>query len=235
MVDAALHRDLRMHLEEIRFLAFGRALPAVLFAVLGYRVLLNLVGQIRAVGPHPGLAAVAAGPLPTSLYLLFCAIPVGVYLVRPRPAARDGRIAARAAGLVGTCMLLAVGALPTPIVFAVPAALSALATPIAILAFSLAIFGLLHLRRNLSIIPEARRLVTSGPYRVIRHPLYAGEMLAAVAVLLPRPGLWGVIALAPYFAVQLLRAHFEEQLLGRAFPQYREYRQHTWRLVPLVW
>ena len=235
MVDAAASRDLRMHLEEIRFLAFGRALPAVLFALLGYRVLLNLLAQIRSVTPHPTLAAVATGPLPTALYLFFCTIPVGIYLTRARPRARDGRPVARAAALVGTCMLLAVGALPAPIVFAVPDAVSGLATPIAILAFSLAIFGLLHLRRNLSIIPEARRLVTTGPYRLIRHPLYAGEMLAAVSLMLARPALWPLVALAPYFAVQLLRAHYEEQLLSRTFPQYLEYRQHTWRLVPLVW
>jgi len=102
-------------------------------------------------------------------------------------------------------------------------------------AFALGVYGLLYLRRSLSIIPEARRLVTRGPYRFIRHPLYAAEILAACALVLARPGLWATLTLVPFIAVQMLRARFEEGLLTRIFPEYRRYAAQTRRLIPLVW
>jgi protein-S-isoprenylcysteine O-methyltransferase Ste14 len=227
--------DLERRVEEIRFLIFGRSLPAVLFALLGWRVLLNVLTQVHALPVHAGVGDVIAGPLTTGVYLLFCVIPVGIYLVRPRPRARDGRAIPRAAGLVGTTMLLVVGAFPNPALLTPPAFIRDIAAPLALGAFVLGVYGLLYLRRSLSIIPEARRLVTGGPYRFIRHPLYAAEILAAVALVLGRPGLWATLTLVPFVAVQMLRARFEEGLLARTFPEYRPYAAHTRRLIPLVW
>ena len=227
--------DLGRRVEEIRFLVFGRSLPAMLFALLGWRVLLNLLSQVRMLPIHAGVGDVLAGPLTTGVYLLFCVIPVGIYLVRPRPRARDGRAIARAAGLVGTTMLLVVGAFPNPVLLTPPAVVRGIAATLALGAFALGVYGLLYLRRSLSIIPEARRLVTGGPYRLIRHPLYAAEILAAFALVLARPGLWATLMLVPFIAVQMLRARFEEGLLSRIFPEYKVYAAHTPRLVPLVW
>ncbi|HEY6468713.1 MAG TPA: isoprenylcysteine carboxylmethyltransferase family protein [Candidatus Dormibacteraeota bacterium] len=227
--------ELGRRVEEIRFLVFGRALPAVLFALLGYRVLMNLLSQVHDLPKHGHLGGILAGPLTTGVYLAFCAIPVGIYLVRPRPKARDGRMVARAAGLVGTTMLLVVGAFPLPVILVPPVLIRDAAVPLTLGAFCLGVYGLLYLRRSLSIIPEARRLVTSGPYRVVRHPLYAAEILAAVALVLARPGLWATLTLAPFIVVQMLRARFEESLLAKSFPEYATYAAHTARLIPFVW
>jgi protein-S-isoprenylcysteine O-methyltransferase Ste14 len=227
--------DLERRVEEFRFLIFGRSLPAVLFALLGWRVFMNLLAQVSALPAHAGVGDVLAGPMTTAVYLLFCVIPVGIYLVRPRPRARDGRAIARTAGLVGTTMLLVVGAFPKPVLFTPPAFIRDISAPLALGAFVLGVYGLLYLRRSLSIIPEARRLVTGGPYRFIRHPLYAAEILAACALVVPKPGLWATLTLVPFIAVQMLRARFEEGLLTRIFPEYKPYAARTRRLIPLVW
>ncbi|MBV8527803.1 MAG: isoprenylcysteine carboxylmethyltransferase family protein [Candidatus Dormibacteraeota bacterium] len=227
-------KTLRDHVDDVRFLVFGRSLPAVLFGVMGYRVLLILIGQTHDAFAHASAAAVL-GVVPTALYLVFCAIPVGVYLTRSRPRARDGRIAARAAALIGTTMLLFVGILGGPALFTSPAALQVAATLLSVIAFAVGVCGLLALRRNLSLMPEARRLVTSGPYRFVRHPLYAAEILAAAAMVLAHPALWAAVSLAPFVAVQLTRATFEERLLRDTFNDYAANAQRTRRLLPAIW
>ena len=51
---------------------------------------------------------------------------------------------------------------------------------IIILGMLLSIFALLALGRNVSIIPQARKLVRHGPYRLVRHPLYLGELIECI-------------------------------------------------------
>ncbi|MGH7722944.1 MAG: methyltransferase family protein [Candidatus Dormibacteria bacterium] len=223
-------------IEALRLLVFGRLVPATFFALLGYAQLLRVVGAVQALPRPVNAIAVISGPLPGTLYLLFCAIPVAIYVGRPAPRARDGRLLPRAAGLAGTVMLLVVGALPQGVhLYSAPGWVAGMSTALSLLAFTLAVYGLLHLRRSLSIIPEVRRLVTGGPYRVVRHPLYAAEILAACAYAIVNPGLLVVVVLAPFIATQLLRSGFEERLLAEAYPHYLEYARRTRRLVPFVW
>lgn len=222
--------------DALRLLVFGRVVPATFFSVLGFLQFQRLASDVQAL-PHPvTVVAVLSRPLPAALYLLFCAIPVLIYIGRPAPRARDGRMLPRVAGLAGTVMLLVVGALPQgAALYTPPSWLGGVSTAVSVAAFTLAVCGLLYLRRSLSIIPEVRRLVTGGPYRVVRHPLYAAEILAACAFVLVNPGAFAVAVLGPFIAVQLVRSRFEERLLTRAYPHYREYARRTRRLIPFVW
>jgi protein-S-isoprenylcysteine O-methyltransferase Ste14 len=235
-VDATAPRLHTTSTDAVRLFVFGRVLPATLFALLGYAQFQRLVLDIRML-PHPvTVLALLDKPLPAGLYLLFCTIPVFIYVGRPAPRARDGRMLPRVAGLAGTVMLLVTGALPQGIVlYSAPAWFGGVSTALSILAFTVAVFGLLYLRRSLSIIPEARRLVTGGPYRVVRHPLYAAEILAACAFVFVNPVALAAVMLAPFIAVQLLRSRFEERLLTETYPQYRSYARATRRLIPFVW
>ncbi len=235
-LDATAPRLRSTSADTVRLLVFGRIVPATFFALLGYLQFQRLATDVRALPSPVTIVSLLSGPLPAALYLLFCAIPVVIYIGRPAPRARDGRWVPRVAALAGTVMLLVVGALPQGArLYSPPSWLGGLSTALSVVAFAMAVYGLLYLRRSLSIIPEVRRLVTGGPYRVVRHPLYAAEILAACAFVMVNPGALPAAVLAPFVATQLLRSRFEERLLTAAYPEYRQYARHTRRLIPFVW
>lgn len=90
----------------------------------------------------------------------------------------------------------------------------------------------LVLGRSISLLPEARRLVTSGPYALIRHPLYLGEIVAVVGVALQYMSAWAVLLVGLLCVFQLQRMKYEERVLLQVFPEYGEYMARTARLVP---
>ena len=238
---AALPFAQRLHHREyrrwVRFAVFGQAVPAALFAFVGWLQYGHLLQAMAAAAARPSLQEALTGLIPRTLYLVFCCMPVVLYLTRPMPQARDGRFIARAAAFTGTLMLLVVGALfPTHgTMLPFPSWSRDLAPPLSILAFSMGILSMSYLRRNLSIIPEARRLVVTGPYRFARHPLYFAEICAATALLLAAPYRTPAIALVIFIVMQNIRASFEERLLRATFPEYADYARRTRRIVPFVW
>jgi protein-S-isoprenylcysteine O-methyltransferase Ste14 len=91
---------------------------------------------------------------------------------------------------------------------------------------------LLWLGKSFAIMPEARTLVTSGPYKYVRHPLYAAEIVIVLGMILqyqqPSSLLLGGIVIA----LQVARSVHEERVLLQAFPEYEAYRARTRRFVP---
>lgn len=106
-------------------------------------------------------------------------------------------------------------------------------TGVTLLSVGLAIdvWAYLYLARSLSIVAEARALMTAGPYRLIRHPIYFGQFVSQAAawlVLIDRREVWAAFY-AAFVVLQLYRSRVEEQVLEDAFgEEYRAYRQHAW-------
>lgn len=94
-------------------------------------------------------------------------------------------------------------------------------------ATALTVWGFWTLRRSFSITVEVRDLVMSGPYRWIRHPIYAGEILAALAVSIWRFSLLNLFIIALFVVIQALRAKWEEAKLAMVFPGYSVYAAKT--------
>lgn len=99
----------------------------------------------------------------------------------------------------------------------------------------IAVYALACLGRSISIIPQARRLVRTGPYRFIRHPLYAGELIGVFGVVLAGMSIAALPVYLLLVLMQAYRAKQEERLLGEVFPEYREYSQVTARFVPGIY
>lgn len=83
---------------------------------------------------------------------------------------------------------------------------------------------------------RAQTVVDSGPYRYIRHPMYAGMVLFVIGTALMLGSLWGLAATPVLFVLLGLRTLGEEQVLKQDLPGYADYMTRTpWRIVPGVW
>jgi protein-S-isoprenylcysteine O-methyltransferase Ste14 len=91
------------------------------------------------------------------------------------------------------------------------------------------------LGRCFGILPDVRGLVTRGPYRLVRHPLYLGELTAVLGVVLgSRDPLWAGLTWLFCVGLQLVRTGYEERNIRAEFPEYDAYAARTKRLIPGV-
>ena len=96
------------------------------------------------------------------------------------------------------------------------------------------IAALLSLRRSFGIVPANRGIRTQGLYNVVRHPLYASELLTFGGFVIVSPSLWNVSVWLCDFALQVTRAYAEERFLSED-PSYLQYRLRVkYRLIPLI-
>jgi protein-S-isoprenylcysteine O-methyltransferase Ste14 len=99
------------------------------------------------------------------------------------------------------------------------------------------IWGMIHLGTNLTISISTRdehTLITTGPYRWVRHPLYAGGMLESIGVCLVLANVSVVIAAGCFWGLIAYRTGMEEERLSETFGEpYREYRERVGRFVPV--
>jgi protein-S-isoprenylcysteine O-methyltransferase Ste14 len=94
------------------------------------------------------------------------------------------------------------------------------------------VIAIVWLGRCFSVLPEVRGLVTDGPYRFVRHPLYLGEMTACLGLILANPSLRNLAAGAAFAWCQRARMRLEERALVGEFPGYAAYAHVTPALLP---
>lgn len=88
------------------------------------------------------------------------------------------------------------------------------------------------LRSSISLVAQARSLITRGPYRFSRHPIYACYLFQYVGLWVAHWNLALGLMLIVWFALTTIRVHFEESVLRAEFPQYQQYRQAVGLLGP---
>ena len=120
----------------------------------------------------------------------------------------------------------------------VPAAVSLLGELLMVASF-LAMFRVLSenswAAANVSVAAD-QRVVDSGPYAYVRHPMYAGAIWLFAAIPLALGSWWPVVIVVPVVPVLMWRLTDEERVLRRDLPGYAEYvRRVPYRLIPRVW
>ena len=92
-------------------------------------------------------------------------------------------------------------------------------------------YSVWHLRHAFSIEPQARRLVTGGPYGFARHPVYAGYFVQYAGMWLVFPTLPFALVLFAWALLMADRMQLEEGILAEAFPEYSDYRRRVGALL----
>ena len=203
-------------------------LPFLTWVLLG--ALAQLPGLSHADIPMDSVSVIhMAMRLSTIAFLLLLAATV---LLRTRPSAKAAGLEPRISALAGTFLMYGVVFFPRRDLSPVA---EVVATLLTLIGSAGAVVALLQLGRSFSIMAEARRLVISGLYGFIRHPLYLAEELAIIGILMQFLSVWTVLLCIAHLAFQLRRIHNEEKVLASSFPEYAAYQARTARLLPGIY
>lgn len=209
----------------------ARVLGSSWFLVLAFFSAGRLFTQIHAMNT-------ASGPIEwsellcASCLLLFYMTLAWFILLRSPPTAQ-------ADGLLPSLIAFAGTYLPWTIVILAPSGTSTgrgIASATFLLAGAvLMIVVIRHLGRSFSIVPQTRMLVRTGPYAIVRNPLYLAEGLAFLGAVLQYLSPLTVTLFVMQCALQIRRIFYEEDLLRRSLPDYDAYARSTPRLIPCIW
>lgn len=83
---------------------------------------------------------------------------------------------------------------------------------------------------------RGHRVITTGPYAIVRHPMYLGVVLMFLAIPLTLGSVWTFLPVVAMTVLLMVRSGVEERLLRRELPGYEAYMEKTrWRILPRIW
>jgi len=205
----------------------SRAAVTLLFAALASAAWWKAFGNAAKAVDEATLAAWTS-----ALYAVLRAAIVAAFtvLVAVRPPSRR-RSRDPLAFAICAAAILAVVTLEAPAPGAAPARVL-LGEALAVCACGWLLASTVALGRCFGVLPEVRGLIVSGPYRLVRHPVYLGELGACAGLVLASPTPRNLAAGAVFGVAQGIRIRLEERALGHEFAEYLAYAARTPMLLP---
>src|SRR4051794_3857031 len=204
----------------------SRHIPATLFALFTAATGATLVSGVQDALAHPSTRAWLVAGFWLLKTIVVAAFSYFLFVRGPsqRPARAPVAFVACALAMASAVALGEPGSGST--------ATLVVGEGLAVAACAWLLASVLALGRCFGVLPEARGLVTRGPYRVVRHPVYLGELGAAAGLVIGAPVSRNLVAMAALIAAQIVRMRLEERALESAFPEYAAYAARTPRLLP---
>jgi len=191
-----------------------RTIIAILFCTFGYRLL---------------VASAMVLSIATILLVESEVLPAFFIIIRRHSASHSDKLIDWCLGFIGTNVaLLTVPTMPGTFIT------QEWCSIILLLGFSIQVAAKITLGRSFGIVAANRGVKVEGPYRIVRHPIYAGYTIAHIGFLLGFPSLPNLLIYSASFGIQVFRMLREERLLNQD-PNYRAYAARVrYRIVPLV-
>jgi protein-S-isoprenylcysteine O-methyltransferase Ste14 len=206
----------------------GRSALIVLMFFMAQGCVLRMTPLLAQMSRDPSLIVVL--DLFNEVGTLFFAALVGLLSIIRLPARRTAPgWKPVASALAGSFILTLINQMP---VIALPFGLTLISGALLAIGNIATVYCLIHLGRSFSVLPQARALVQSGPYRYIRHPLYVAEALATFGMVLIHFGWVAVLVSLAQFLFQWRRIGYEEAVLRSTFAEYIGYAHVTPRFIP---
>jgi protein-S-isoprenylcysteine O-methyltransferase Ste14 len=164
--------------------------------------------------------------------ILFLTLLSILFIIRLEPIKKAKGILPRVFAVAGTFSMTLVTLFPRANISFTQTVIASL---LSLVGTGLSLFALVHLGRSFSVMAEARRLVTSGPYRIVRHPLYVFEGMASLGILIQFFNFYSVLIYLAHCLLQFQRMKNEEAVLEGVFPEYQAYRLTTARVIPRIY
>jgi protein-S-isoprenylcysteine O-methyltransferase Ste14 len=215
-----------MESQRIAYLAdfAGRAL---LIAIFGFVATNKIAGAIAFFRDPEGARYLEFAASVASL--AFVLLVMGMTIVRYKPVGNAEGIEPRVSALAGTGLAMGIAMLPLA---NVGVSIHVTAVIMIMIGWMLSVYVLLWLGRAFSIMAQARKLVTAGPYSIVRHPLYLCEEIAVLGIALSHISIEAVLILIVQWLFQLRRMTNEEKVLRASFPEYDAYAKQTPKVIP---
>jgi protein-S-isoprenylcysteine O-methyltransferase Ste14 len=229
--------DLRKHLycDRVRLLDLvTRIVPSAFFLMVVLMRAGELYGFIVRDQPAGNTTALkfGAGLVSRASTICFLGLMSVLFLIRLEPIRKAKGILPRVLAIAGTLLVALVTFFPRA---QLSTTQTVVASGLSLVGTAISVFVLAYLGRSFSLMAEARRLVTTGPYRVVRHPLYIFEAMASLGVLLHFLSFYTVAIFVVFALIQFQRMKNEEAVLEMAFPEYQDYKLKTARLIPGIY
>ncbi len=212
---------------ERRRIDWGRAVMVPAAVLFGGAAVAKLAELLAGEGGAQAWAAVGTALLTAAFYGLM----VWAYLRRGAARATSTVTLALLAAPVATFLPFA---LPHVGTGSAPGVVVVIGDVLLVAGLAFSVWSLRHLDRCLSVVPQARQVVDTGPYAKVRHPLYSGEIVAMLGLALTLGGLLPLLLWLALAGLQAYRAVQEEALLAAVLPGYSDYAARTARILPWV-